>query len=508
MIRWSRPAISSPSPRHTPMHLLRSAAAAVLGSLLLLSPAHAQPVREHPQVRQALHLLETWLDAQRAYERIPGVSGAVVHDQEVLWTGGSGYADLASRAPATARTVYSICSISKLFTSVALMQLRDAGGLRLDDPVAEHLAYFGSLRRTEADAPEITVRGLLTHSSGLPREANSPYWSGPDFRFPSQEEIIAGLAEQEPLYRASTYFQYSNLGLTLAGELVEARSGQPYSDYVRQQVLGPLGLGSTTTDMPAELRGKQLATGYSAVTREGSREVVPFYQARGIVPAAGYASTAEDLARFAAWQFRLLGAGGTEVLNANTLREMHRVHWVDPDFGTYWGLGFSVWRDAEKTFVGHGGSCPGYRTMLALQPESRVATVFMANAMAVSSGAFAQRMHDIVAPAVAAAKDTTRRVPPPDTTLLRYTGSYSNAPWSGETAVLEWEDGLAMLSLPTMDPVKALVKLRRVEGEHTFRRVRKDGALGEAIRFEVGPDGRATRYWQHGNPSPRIAGGG
>src|SRR5438093_8462362 len=89
-----------------------------------------------------------------------------------------------------------------------------------------------------------------------------------------------------------------------------------------------------------------------------------------------------------------------EVLSTNTLREMQRVHWVDPDFETTWGLGFSIWRSDGKVFAGHGGSCPGYRTQLLLKPDENVATVFMANALGVDSQQWAQRMYDIVAPAI------------------------------------------------------------------------------------------------------------
>lgn len=484
------------------MSFARTATAIALASLLQIVPAHAQSVREHPRVQEAVRLAEVWLDAQRDYDQIPGLSAAVVHDQEMVWSGGFGYADLERRDPATPRTVYSICSISKLFTSVALMQLRDAGKLRLDDPIGEHLPWF-DLRRAHPDAPEITVEGVLTHSAGLPREANAPYWSGPDFPFPTREAIVAGLREQETLYPASQIWQYSNLGLTLAGEMVAALSGESYDAYVRRNVLQPLGLTSTYPEMPEELRGGRLATGYGFRGRDGQRPTLPFYQARGIAPAAGFASTVEDLGRFASWQFRLLDGEGGEVLKPNTLREMQRVHWVDPDFGTHWGLGFSVWREGDKTFTGHGGSCPGYRSNLALQPDSKIAAVVMANAM-VSTGGYTQRLHEIVAPAVAFATDTTRKPVTPDPSLRRYLGSYDDAPWGGETAVVEWEGGLALLGLPSTNPVRDLAKLRKVEGEHTFRRVRKDGSLAEPIVFEIGPDGRAIRYWQHNNPSPRL----
>ena len=133
----------------------------VLALFLAARPALAadvSPVGDDPRVKQALRLLEARADGQQAYERLPGVSMAVVHDQSVLWSRGFGEAHLDRTAPATAETMYSICSISKLFTSVAVMQQRDAGKLRLDDPVAKHLPWF-SIGRIPKGAEPITSCG-------------------------------------------------------------------------------------------------------------------------------------------------------------------------------------------------------------------------------------------------------------------------------------------------------------------------------------------------------------
>ena len=483
--------------------MFRNRTARVVGLLAwwVASSAGAQSIAADPRVASALELARAWLDAERAYDRIPGVSAAIVHDQETLWSGGFGLADVAGRRPASAETIYSICSISKLFTSVAVMRERDAGRLHLEDPVSRHLPWF-HLKRTEGEG-DITVEGLLTHASGLPRESDYPYWSAPDFRFPTREQIIQKISSQSALYTPETSFQYSNLGLTLAGEIVASTSGIPYDRYVRSNILDPLELRSTTPEMPDAARGKRLATGYTALDREGLRETLPFFSVRGIAPAAGYASTAEDLARFASWQFRLLRKGGSEILRATTLREMQRVHWVEPDMETLWGLGFTVFHRDEKMFVGHGGSCPGYRSELLLLPSERIATVFLANAQGVNAGRYAQRLYDIVAPAVRAAVKEKEKPKPPDSGLRRFAGTYNAQPWDGEAAVLPWEGGLALLYLPTTEPVRDLIKLKRV-GENTFRRIRKDETLGEEVVFEMGPDGQATRFVRHSNYYPRV----
>lgn len=481
--------------------------------------AHSQSLKDDPGVIEAIDLLNRWIDAQRAYDQIPGLSVAIVHDQELLWSAGFGYADLESQRPATPSTMYSICSISKLFTSISAMQLRDGGEFRLDDEVRGLLPWF-QLENAHPDGPAVTVEGLLTHSAGLPRESDQPYWSAP-FDFPTHEEVVEGVQNQETLYPAWQYFQYSNLGLTLVGEIVAEKSGQSYGDYVREHVLNPLGMESTTPEI-GEVNGTdKLAIGYSAMTRMGHRKRVEPFEGRGIAPAMGFASTVEDLAKFASWQFRLLETGRHELLDANTLREMQRVHYMDPEWRVSRGLGFSVSHRGDKTFVGHGGSCPGYRSSLQLQMDDQIATIAMANAM-INPSTFTRRAYEIIAPAVKAAKaeaeesraeaSATESGPDADehgpkdeaeVDLELYVGIYDSYPWGGESHVIRWKGSLAMVSFPTSDPMAGMTKLKHIEG-HTFRRVRSDESLGEEVTFEVDEQGRVVRRWIHGNRSEKI----
>jgi CubicO group peptidase (beta-lactamase class C family) len=450
----------------------------------------AEPPRASTDARlaQALRLFGEWLDAKLAYEKIPGASVGLVVDQELVWSRGFGYADVSRKVPATPDTIYGICSISKLFTAIAVMQQRDAGKLQLDDPVHNYLPYF-ALKPTSPDDPPVRIRDLLTHSGGVPRESAHNYWDAPDFIFPTKAELIAGLATQEMLYAPERYYQYSNLGMTLAGEIVEKVSGVPYERYVQESILGPLKLSRTTTSLPESERGRELATGYGPLSREGTRDVMPFYNARGITPAAGLASSVRDLGSFAAWQFRLLRNGGEEVLRAATLREMQRVQWVDPDWRMTRGLGFRVRREGSETLVGHFGSCPGYRTEVTLNPRRQLAAVVMINAMSVDTEEIATQLLKVAGAALAGAPKPADP-PAPEADLERFAGLYRSV-W-GEVAVVPWDGGLAVLEVPTSDILSDLVRLKQIEGA-TFRRIRKDGDdLGEEVRFEAGPDGKVT----------------
>ena len=257
----------------------------------------------------------------------------------------------------------------------------------------------------------------------MPRESDSPYWTGQEgYPFPTRDEVIARLPSQQTLYPADTYSQYSNLGLTLAGHVVAAASKQPYAEYVQQHILVPLELDDTSAEIPRRHKGGRLATGYSARVRDGSRAAVPFYEVRGMAPAFGFASTVEDLAKFASWQFRLLEQGGTEVLAANTLKEMHRVHWLDPDWDGARGVGFGVSRHNDRTIVGHGGNCPGYRSQLMMSPADKIAVIFMTNGQGTNTGAYTRPVFDIVAPAIGRAVEAPGTAEPAEPDLRRDAG--------------------------------------------------------------------------------------
>jgi CubicO group peptidase (beta-lactamase class C family) len=465
---------------------------------VFLSSANAAEDKTEKNLTNELTLIESWMEGQRAYDRVPALSAAIVHDQELLWSGASGYADVASKGPATADTIYGICSISKLFTGIAVMQLRDEGKVRLDDPVSELLPWF-NLEQVHDGSPAITLEGMLTHSAGLPRESESPYWSGPDFPFPTQADIREKLGSQSTLYPAARYFQYSNLGLSLVGEIVENTSGQAYEAYVREHLLTPMGLNDTDTGFPTDEREPRIATGYSFPDRDGEIEAMPRYDARGITPAAGFASTALDLVKFASWQFRVRAGSDDNVLSTNTLKEMQRVHWMDWDWGTSWGLAFGIYRIGERTLTGHGGSCPGFNTRIYVDPISLFGVAVMANRNDANVNSYASTMLDIL-DAGGTPEDTADSTGP---SLEDYVGSYDLRPWSGETLVFKWKDGLALTYLPTMKPLDNIERLQHVEGDR-FRTIRSDEQPGHEVVFIRDEAGRVSHITSHSNPQPKM----
>jgi CubicO group peptidase (beta-lactamase class C family) len=455
---------------------------------------------DHPEVQGALAAVDAWLDGERAYGRVPGMSAGIVLDQDLIWSQGYGYSNLADKVPADNNTIYSICSISKLFTSIGVMQLRDEGKLNLSDKVADHLEWY-ELEQVH-DGGAVDIEGILTHSSGLPREASEYYWNEPEFGFPTRQEMIDGLVDLETLYPARTWFQYSNLGLSLAGEIVAARSEQDYGQYIQDNILTPLAMGDTRSHFPAELHGKQLAIGYTGLDRSGERVPVPPFFTRGVTPAAGFTSTVRDLAKFASWQFRLLEKGGEEVLDSNTLREMHRVHWIGPDWKNTWGIGFAV-RQAEGgnySLIGHGGGCPGYITQFIMAPKYKLGVIVLTNAGDGPSGRLASGIMKTLVRTLAKAEAPAAS---PAMDFNRYEGNFSAQPWGGESAVRQWGNQLAVIDIPSTDLSGSVTRLKHVEGD-TFVRLTDEGEERESWEFELGADGKAATIRQHSFRLTRI----
>jgi len=480
----------------------------ILSTALALSlsvPAHAQDAQSQAKLDAKLRAAEKWLDVYLEQEAVPGASVAIVHDQKIIWSKGFGYANLAGKVPATPQTRYSICSVSKLFTAIAAMQLRDQGKLDIDKPVGDYLSWYNIHDVEKPDGP-VTARAIMSHVSGLPRESDTPYWSTASF--PDLDTVKKRLSEQTNLYRAYDYLQYSNLGLTLLGQEVEAVSGQDYHAYVKAKLLDPIGLSSTTSELPKALHGKAFAVGYKARNGKGERATFPFYTVNAIAPAAGFASTVEDLGRFASWQFRVL-EGGDPVLKSSTLREMQRVHWMTPDKpDETWGLGFAVYNQKGKTLVGHGGYCPGYRTSLMMRPQDKVAVIAMVNVNDVAPEAITRGLYDLLAGDIKAAypdKPATTPTAAPKRDLSVYEGLYSRPGYDYDTYVVPYGDELIGVGLYAGNPSEDIDRYRHVEGD-VFRRVRPDDSLAEPVRFEMGKDGKPVRMWTHSNPLDRVAG--
>ncbi|MBL8960180.1 MAG: beta-lactamase family protein, partial [Gemmatimonadetes bacterium] len=387
-----------------------------------------------------------------------------------------------SKRPMTPSTLFRMASHSKLFTATAIMQLREQGKVRLDDPVSKHLPWF-TLKPAGNDDGEVTIEQLLTHASGLPREAGD-HWSTNDF--PTTEEVKQLMANRQAAFPPATRWKYSNLAYTIAGMVVEAVSGQRWADYVQQHIYAPLGMTQSSVDQNVP----GLTVGYGRRMPDGSRALIPFIDARGMGAATGITSNVEDMAKFASAQFRRGKMGGRQILSTGSLREMHRVRSVEENWQSGTGIGFGISRFRDRTYVGHGGGYLGNTTQTMIQLDDKVAVIVLTNTNDSDPSAIARQLMSTVGFAVAKAAAVKPAVVAWDPAWGRFAGLYRDA-WGDQQVVLL--NNKLVLIAPNAGSVDEPTQLEPLGGGR-FRMMARTGggAVGEVVQF-VEEGGRVTR---------------
>ena len=326
---------------------------------------------DHPDLQTAVDLYDSWVELTMHRKHQPGLAVGFVYDGELLWGKGYGFADVDSGTPVTLDTRFRIASISKTFTAVGILQLRDAGRLSLDDPASAYLDWF-DLRYD--GAPPITIRSLLMHASGLPRDSHNPMWT--DCDAPSWDEFASELQKRAPTRAPNDKFAYSNVGYSLLGGIIEAVSGQTWGEYLQQNILDRLGMSETYPVPRAD--DPLLATGYAELGDDYQRELKPFFLMNGFEASANFASTVNDLVKYAAFH---ISADDNPVLSSHSLRDMHRVHWLYEDWQGGYGLGTMHYKINDWQTSGHGGGYPGYLTYFSVCREQNVGLILLTNAL-------------------------------------------------------------------------------------------------------------------------------
>jgi D-alanyl-D-alanine carboxypeptidase len=455
----------------------------------VFASGQVQKVRDNPEFVAQRVLLEKWIHAEMEFRNQPGLAIAVVYDQEPVWSAGFGFADLEKKTPMTPQTLFRIASITKTFTSTAILQLRDSGKLQLDDPVAKHLPWF-TYKNRFPEGPAVTIRQLLTHTSGLPGESAMPYWT--DYKFPTHDELVTLLHSQENAFEPETKYKYSNLGMAILGEVVAAASGQSYESYIVQNILQPLKMTSSSV-VPQKEQLQRYATSYGRRLADGTRKIHPLMDARAITPAANMSSTVEDLGRWASLHMLEGRNVPGQILKGSSLREMHRVHWVLPGWSSGRGLGFSVRKLGDRVVYGHGGFVGGNKSQISVSPKEKVAVIIAINADDGVPSFYADRAMSMLAPVIA------RLMSPPvpevkaDPAWQKYVGTYTDPDgWDSEVMIMK--DKLVLYNYsypPEEDPAGNVAELTP-EGNNTFRMSGDDGS-GDLVVFEMGPNGKVLR---------------
>lgn len=319
----------------------------------------------------------------------PGYAFGIMLDGKLVYSGSGGYTDLAKKVPATTRSMFRIASMSKSFTAMAILKLRDEGKLKLDDPVWTFIPQMKGQKLT-TDAPEITVRNLLTHSAGFPED--NPW--GDRQLADTDEDLLALISHGISFSNdPGIAYEYSNLGFAMLGYIIKKVSGIPYSEYIAKNIWKPLGMDHAQWEynlVPAP----ELAHGYRWVNNNWTDEPLlhdGIYGAMG-----GMITSIESFSRYVAlhqdaWPPR--NNSETGPVKRSSIREMHqpwRFNSLNVGYRypggracattTAYAYGLAWTRDCEgREYIAHSGGLPGFGSNWRILPEYGLGVILFAN---------------------------------------------------------------------------------------------------------------------------------
>ncbi|NHK32981.1 MAG: beta-lactamase family protein [Asgard group archaeon] len=429
-------------------------------------------------VKEASDLIDKWLDYQVYINELPGLAVGIYIDDEIVFQNEYGYANQETKEKFTKKHLFRIASHTKLFTATAIMMLYNERKLSLDDKVSKYLPWFTS--ENDENLKDITIRHLLTHTSGLSCDGKKDY-IGTD-QTPTLEEIKNQIKEGLSVSNTNESVKYSNIGYILLGQIIEAITNKEYDQFIQAKILDPLKMTNTYVNVTKENKSLHVIGHGMKYPRE-ERESFQLYPSGIFQPADGLSSTVEDLIKF--YQAHLYG---NDILLPDSLkREMQRIQVKINN--NLRGLGFGLSNNPEGKIALHMGGALGFRSMSGLIQNNKLVVVVFANATNVEIEGFFFGLCHLVETLNSLKESllqTNEKVPD----LKDIVGLYDSLKGWGPELFCQINSNLILLNPENKYPGGSMQILRPKEG-YVFTPTNQTPTAkpGEDIEFIDGPDG-------------------
>jgi len=360
------------------------------------------------KIKLAFPIIDSLYKATAVNNHFPGMAYGIVVDGKLVYTGNYGYTDIDKKIAVTSSSVFRIASMSKSFTAMAILKLRDEGKLNLDDPAYLYIPALKKLKYATADSPPITIRHLLTHGAGFPED--NPW--GDRQLADTDKELIAFLENQVSFSNPpGLSYEYSNLGFALLGKIVTEVSGKPYQQYIKENIWEPLGMKTAEWEY-ANVAPDKLAHGYRWLNEKWNEETLLHDKADGSWGAmGGMMCSIEEFANYMALHLSAWPPSNDEdkgPVKRSSVREMHhpwRINGINPNYkytdgricpvaSAYcYGLGWL--RDCDgRVYIAHSGGLPGFGSQWRIMPDYGIGVVAFANRTYAGIGAVNMQVLD------------------------------------------------------------------------------------------------------------------
>lgn len=362
------------------------------------------------KIRKTFGVIDSIFKDAALKNNYPGLAIGIVVDGELVHNANFGYTDIDKKIPVTSSSMFRIASMSKSFTSLAILHLRDLGKLNLDDPVGKYIPEMANQISLTSDAPQITIRHCLSHNTGLPED--NP-WGDRQLQ-DSDKELLAlldsGLAFSNI---PGVAYEYSNLGFALLGRIITKVSGMPYQQYIKKNILMPLNMSDTDWEY-SHIDRSRLALGYRWLDGKYRDEALLHDNPDGSWGAMGaMISSIDEFARYmslhlSAWPPRSGEDKGP--VGRTSVREMHKPwnfsgfnpNYKYPDGRTCatanaYGYGLRWTKDCDdKLYIGHSGGLPGFGSQWQIMPDYGIGVVSLANRTYAGTGGVNMQVLDYI----------------------------------------------------------------------------------------------------------------
>lgn len=335
--------------------------------------------------------LEPLIQQVMASFEMAGIAIGIVRGDEIVYARGFGVRNLETREPITATSLFHMASISKPFVATAIMQLAEQGKLDLNTPLVHYLPYF---TMNDERYQAITIQQMLSHTSGMPDELTF-YWDQPKYDEGALERYVRGLANASLLFAPGESFSYSNIAYEVLGDLIAKLSGQTFEAYMREHLLRPSGMFTSTFfkhEVPAELG----TTPYVSVPHIMPSPVYPYDRTHG--PSSTLHSSALEMCHWARANLRKGDWNNTRILSAASYDLLWHpytpVEGVDPP--EFVGLSWFLGTHRGRRQIDHGGSDTGFDTTFVMLPEEGIGVAVLANTLPAPVSGIADAALDVL----------------------------------------------------------------------------------------------------------------
>jgi CubicO group peptidase (beta-lactamase class C family) len=328
------------------------------------------------QLTSALQYIDSWIEYRLWKLRTPGAQVAVWYDGKLQFSKAYGLSNIETGEALTTSHLFRVASHSKTFAATAMMQLVEAGKLRLDDTAGQWIPELKAARSSLANA---TVRQLVSQSAGVIRDGKDANFWAHMFPFPDTEKILEMAIDEGDVRQPESTFKYTNVGFSLLGMIIGAAAGSSFNEFVTESIVKELGLRNTGPELdPARL--SEYAGAHSGVHSRETRRELGHVDTHAMSAATGFFSTAEDMVAFASAHF----FGDNRLISDRSKNEMQRTVWSDLGPGNPldgYGYGTIISHYDGHRMVGHSGGYPGHITRTMWDPNEGLAISVLTNAV-------------------------------------------------------------------------------------------------------------------------------